>query len=214
MNRHFEILALITSFIILLCGCDGKDPSSPSSQNFSEVVERSFAAGDSCTLTVENFAGGVNVHTGEAGTIRVIATKWASREEHLEQIEVEMAEEDSGLHVITDNPSNLGNVSVDLDISAPPGALMNLSNGAGGIDYQGRPHGSNSFNVAVGTIKLRMPEDINVTVNLVTSVGAIFLDFTVDGQVSDKVVSGTIGTGDEGEVHAHTAVGNIHLIRQ
>jgi hypothetical protein len=205
---------MITLFIILICGCDGKDPTSVSNKKYSEVVENSFAAGDSCTLAVNNFAGAVNVYTGEAGTIRVIATKWASREEHLEQIEVEMTEQDSGLHIVTDNPSDLDHVSVDLDIRVPPGALMNLSNGAGSIDYQGRPRGDCSFNVAAGTIKLRLPDDINVTVDLVTGVGSIFLDFTVDGQVSNNVVNGTIGSGDEGEIHAHTAVGNIHLIRQ
>jgi DUF4097 and DUF4098 domain-containing protein YvlB len=86
--------------------------------------------------------------------------------------------------------------------------------GAGSIDYRGQPQGYCRFDTGAGTIKLRLPTDVNIAVDLDTGVGDIDVDFDVDGRVSNRSVRGTIGTGAEGEIRASTGAGNIDLVSQ
>jgi len=222
-KSKMSVLFLVVSLFALLSiflgtiACDSKattEPNGDSTRKYSEVEQKSFAVGDSPILTVENFVGKVTVHAGSDGTIKVAATKWAPRKEDLELIEVKMTELESGVHIKTENPSSLENAAVDLDITAPTVTQPDLRIGVGDIDYQGRPHGSCRFETGVGSLRLRLPADIKVTVELGTGVGSIELGFSVDGQVSDQIVSGIIGSGDEGDIHALTGVGDIDLIRQ
>jgi DUF4097 and DUF4098 domain-containing protein YvlB len=101
----------------------------------------------------------------------------------------------------------------DIDVRDASG-LVRLDTGAGDIDYQGQPRGDCRFDTGAGSIKLRLPDDVNVTVDLDTGAGDIDVDMDVDGKVSKREVRGTIGSGDEGEIRAHTGAGDIDLISQ
>jgi hypothetical protein len=99
----------------------------------------------------------------------------------------------------------------DVDIRGASGEI-DAHTGAGSIDYEGRPQGSCRFETGAGSIKLRVPDDVNVEVDLDTGVGSVDVSLPVDGQVSKDRVRGTIGSGDEGEIRARTGAGSIDLI--
>lgn len=91
---------------------------------------------------------------------------------------------------------------------------VRLSLGAGEIQYEGRPVGDCSFETGAGTIRLRLPADSNVKVDLGTGLGSVSVGFAVDGRVSPREVRGVIGDGSEGSISAHTGVGAIMLSRR
>jgi DUF4097 and DUF4098 domain-containing protein YvlB len=100
-----------------------------------------------------------------------------------------------------------------IDISNASGEI-DARTGGGSIAYQGTPQGSFRFDTGAGDIRLRLPAELNVKVDLDTGTGEIDVDWPVDGQVSKRRVRGTIGSGDEGEIEAHAGAGNIDLISQ
>jgi DUF4097 and DUF4098 domain-containing protein YvlB len=101
-----------------------------------------------------------------------------------------------------------------LDVRGATGSAR-LNTGAGSISYQGTPQGNCRFETGTGSIQLALPAELNATVDLGTGVGDIQLGgFAVQGQVSRRSVQGTIGSGDQVQIYAHTGTGSINLIRQ
>jgi hypothetical protein len=86
--------------------------------------------------------------------------------------------------------------------------------GAGQIIYEGTPSGDCRFNTGAGEVLLRLPADLNMEVDLGTGMGAVSVDFAVDGLVRPREVKGTIGDGSQGSISAHTGVGAVTLRRQ
>lgn len=211
MSRCMVIVLVVSLLLIPALGCD-EDPTTVQNRRYSVVSDSSFAVGDASTLTVDNFVGVIDVRPGPPGAIRVVATRTADRIEDLGQIQVEMTEVSNGVEVVTDNPSNLENVSVDLTITVPPDTRPVIHNGVGSTSYDGRCEGECQFDTGVGGITLRLPADVNVTVELTVGVGAVHLGLPVVGVVSQRIVNGTIGTGKDGTVYAHVGVGDIKLI--
>lgn len=218
-TSDLRLVVVITCLLALIVGC-GDNSVSPDYDpidvdgKFTDVTERSFEVDAAPMLTVSNFVGKVTYRTGEAGIIRVRATKRAPHGSDLDSIELEMALYQNNLEIRTDAPDELKNASVDLEITAPPGSQPVISTGVGGIDYQGRPKGVCRFTTGVGSITLRLPGDVGIMVELNTGVGSIVLGFPVEGSVRLDYVKGRIGSGVEGDVHAATGVGNIYLMRQ
>ncbi|MGD8966303.1 MAG: hypothetical protein PVI07_02235 [Anaerolineae bacterium] len=83
--------------------------------------------------------------------------------------------------------------------------------GAGQITYEGVPSGDCRFQTGAGEIILRLPEDSNLRIDLGTGMGAVEVDFDVDGRVSQRSAEGVIGDGHQGSVFAHTGVGGISV---
>jgi DUF4097 and DUF4098 domain-containing protein YvlB len=101
-----------------------------------------------------------------------------------------------------------------LDVRGATGSAR-LNTGAGSISYQGTPQGNCRFETGTGSIQLALPAGLNATVDLGTGVGDIQLGgFAVQGQVSRRSVQGTIGSGGQVQIYAHTGTGSIDLIRQ
>jgi hypothetical protein len=199
----------------MACGSDTTtEPTGDSSRKYSEIEEDSFSVGESSSLVVESFVGNVTVRPGADGNIQLVATKWAAHQDDLTSVIVEMTKLSGSVKIKTDKPANIENVSVDIEITAPSGMNIDIDLGVGNIDYVNRPGGGCFFNTGVGSIKLGLPADINVIVDLVTGVGSINIDFNVEGEVTQKTVNGTIGDGDEGEIRARTGVGDIEMTVQ
>ncbi len=104
--------------------------------------------------------------------------------------------------------TNAGDVTVD-DAVGP----VSLSTGAGAIDYAGEPSGRCRFDSGAGSITLRLPTDVDVTVELETGIGTIDLGgFDVEGDVKRTAVDGVIGTGEGATIEASTGAGTITLV--
>ncbi len=229
MNTGLKSYAnnLVTAAVVVLllglaAGCDDNlmSPHHHHTSGFDDgrfvaVIDRSFSVTAAPVVTIEDFVGNVTFRTGGSGTVRVVATQRAGRRSNLDGIELSMVADNQGLHVRADNPLNFKNVSVNLEIIAPSDAIPRISTGVGIIDYKGRPTGRCRFKTGVGSVRLRLRADANITVELRTGVGSIYLDFPVYGAASQltSVVTGRIGTGDEGHVRADTGVGTIYVTR-
>ncbi len=213
MNRHIIIFLVLLLLLIPVLGCKD-EPTAVPSPRYSETADTSFAVGNSSTLTVDNFVGSVNVHTGATGIMQVKTTKWAKRRGDLGLIEVDIIEVQGGVRIMTENPSGVDDASVDLEITVPPDTQPTLHNGVGSLSYEGRPEGNFHFETGVGSITLNLAADINVEVELMVGVGNIYVAFPVNGLVGRRAVYGTIGTGLDGEIRAHVGVGNIAVNRQ
>ena len=212
--HHFRVAYSVTLLsMISLLGC-GDDSTSVSNRRYSERTDSTFAVGDSSVLQVSNFAGKVTVLQGNPGEVEVVVEKWAAHTGDLNPIEVQMVELQNGVSVSTTNPSGLTQVSVDLEITAPPDMRPTLQNGAGDIAYEGRGEGECHFGTASGTITLSLPADVNVEVHLTVAAGSIRVDFPVVGQVSDHSVDGVIGTGADGRIEAQVGAGGIIVTSQ
>ena len=227
MSKYNIMVALLPVVALLLVACQD------SLQDRREVEEKSFAVGDIATLRVDNFAGDVTIRGGWDGTIRVIATKRARLDSDLGRISVTMSQEGGGLTVESDKPSGLSNVSVDLEIDVPTATRLevnlgagevligdvvgetDVNSGAGNIDYQGRPQGDCRFDLGAGNIILRLPADVDVEVDL-KGIGQTQIDFPVSRSANmvGGRVSGTIGSGAEGTIHADVGTGNINVVRE
>jgi hypothetical protein len=223
--RRVDTIRLLPAVLTLLllvplAGCE-EDPVCPvescddtGAGRFTEVTERSFTIGEEAVATVDNFVGQVTYRTGVGNEITVRATRRAEHRSDLDLIELEMTSGPEGLFIQTSNPGNIRNLSVDLEITAPPGVRTRIASGVGNIDYLGRPPGACRFATGVGEVSLRLPADVEIGVSLRTDFGLVFLGFPVSGAVLPRVVEGTIGGGGDAYVQAVTGVGNIHLIRQ
>jgi hypothetical protein len=114
-----------------------------------------------------------------------------------------------GLRGATEADLGAGSLTVS-DVSGE----INARTGAGSIEYEGAPEGDCSFDVGAGSILLRVPADLNMSVDLTAGMGGVHTNLNVDGTVTKRRVQGTIGTGDQGTLTARSGVGGIDLVRQ
>jgi len=214
MDRWRVVSGVVLLLAAPVLACGGGGSSSDSSHAYSERSDRGFAVSDASLLEVTNFAGEVNVLQGGPGEVVVVAEKWAGRAEDLGQIEVEMVALQNGVSISTSTLPGLKQVSVDLDVTAPPDARPIVAVAAGDISYEGRGEGECRFTTAAGTVTLRLPADVNAEVYLSVGAGTMRVDFPVTGQVGDHLVDGIIGTGADGRIEVRVAAGQITVRRQ
>lgn len=88
---------------------------------------------------------------------------------------------------------------------------MQMNTGAGAIHYQGELQGDCRFTTGAGEIRLELPADLNMEVDLSTGMGTVNVGYAVAGQTSRRSVQGTIGTGSEGSIYGFTGVGSIEM---
>ena len=103
---------------------------------------------------------------------------------------------------------NSGAGQVDLRGSRGP---VSVDLGAGQITYEGALFGKNRFQTGAGEIRLRLPGDLNMEVDLSTGIGMVGVEFDVDGLVRARNVQGVIGDGSQGSISAHTGAGGVYL---
>lgn len=219
-SRNLRVVVLATFFVVPLVGCDDTI-TSPCYEcepiewgyEYTRVVQREFSVGDGATILVDDFAGNVTYRVGPAGAVRVVASLRSARNRDLDRIVLSMVSHQSGVDIRAENPDRARNVSVDLEITAPASASPLIGLGAGNIDYRGRPRGSYRFSTGVGSIRLKLPSDVDVVVELSVAVGSIFLGFPLNGAVSNPpgYVRGRIGDGGDGDIEAGVAVGSISV---
>ncbi len=93
-------------------------------------------------------------------------------------------------------------------------ANVRAQTGAGNVQYSGTPQGTIDLDTGAGNVEAAIPANANVQVNLTTGLGNVNSAFSISGQVSRQSAIGTIGTGQEGIITAHTGIGNVDLRRQ
>lgn len=107
--------------------------------------------------------------------------------------------------------ANTGAGTIDVSGNSGP---ARLEVGAGTISFRGAVRGDYTFRAGVGEINIALPADAGASVNLTTGLGEVSVGFPVDGQVTDRDVRGTIGTGRQATIEAHTGTGSIKVVQQ
>jgi len=87
-----------------------------------------------------------------------------------------------------------------------------LDTNSGSVRYQGVPEGDCRFSTKSGSITLRVPADLDATLDLSTSSGSVNHEFSVTGIVRRNMVDGIIGDGQGCRIYAHTPSGSIDLL--
>jgi DUF4097 and DUF4098 domain-containing protein YvlB len=203
-SQHLTKLALLFTIVaLLLVACEAG-----STQKYSHTRAECFAIDDAPTLTIHNFYGDVTVRDGEEGIVEVVARKRAAREMDLERIEVEITQGDSGLEIKTSMSSDLNNVSVELEITAPPDTQVDLQSGGGDMSVIG----------IAGRIKaVTGGGDIEVweaksALDVETAGGNITIFGAKDG-LHAKTDGGDVEIHDaDGETFVSTGGGNIQIL--
>ena len=214
MKNHSRLVLLVITSMILMAGC-GDDPTGPDCDNqVSTVEDQSFTVAVVPSIALVNGVGSISVRSGAVDNVRIVATKFAMSEADLDQIDVIMVEQDGQVQVTASQPTGLDNFSVEFEVTAPAASQLDLRTGVGIIDCESRPQEDSHFATGVGSVTLRLPADIEVTLELAVGVGSIDLEFPVNGEVSGNSVRGTIGSGSEATISANVGVGSIHLLRQ
>lgn len=219
-KRSLRVAVLVVFLVVPVVGCY-ESPTAPChhcepiewDDDYTRRVQREFTVDDGAGILVDDFVGRVTYRVGVDERVRVVATLRARRYSDLDHIALSMVSHSGGVDVRAQNPAHLKHVAVDLEITAPAGAVPSIAVGTGDIDYRGRPTGAYRFTTGVGSIRVRLPADVSLTVELSVGVGSIFLGFPVDGMVSNPpgYVRGRIGDGGDGRLDACAAVGNITL---
>jgi hypothetical protein len=168
-------------------------------------IERTFDVGDAPTLTVDNFAGNLTVRSGDGSEIRVVAVKHAPLLSNLERIEVKITPQEGALRIETTKPRTLTSASVELTITAPAGARLDLSTGSGKVEVSGFDAGA-QIHTGSGNV---VAQDLAGDVALHTGSGSLTIGEIVGRLKADTGSGGIDVQGMDGELEAHTGSGSV-----
>ena len=102
----------------------------------SEQIEETFQVGESPSLEIRSFAGEITVRPSQDNVIHVVATKGASRTSSLDRITVSMSKEGDRVVIRTKKTSTVSSGYVNLDITATPGTELDVTTGAGTMNFR------------------------------------------------------------------------------
>jgi hypothetical protein len=213
--RRGTLLAVLGLILGLLhAGCDDDDPTGVRHREYTAAAESAYHAATACTLVIGTYVGAIRISQAAEDSIRVTATRRAEQEADLEEIAIAVEGDSSRLCLTATVAPGVQNTSADFTITTPEDTRLELHSGVGAIECAGRAEGFWRASVGVGDIELALPAATNATVELATGVGRVDIEFEVAGSVSDRSVSGTIGTGADAEISAAVGVGSIDVTRQ
>jgi hypothetical protein len=109
-------------------------------------------------------------------------------------------------------PHNINSGAGEVNVRGARGPIQ-VRLGAGQISYEGRPSGDSHLVTGAGEVRLRVPEDLEMKVDLTTGIGIVRTDFAVDGLVKPRHVRGVIGDGSQGSIRAQAGAGEVSLNR-
>jgi DUF4097 and DUF4098 domain-containing protein YvlB len=89
---------------------------------------------------------------------------------------------------------------------------IKMETGSGSIDYEGTPESLCHARTGSGGITLRLPADLDGRVDLHSGSGSVDADFDVDGHVTRQDIRGSIGSGGDLSIYAHTGSGSVDVI--
>jgi hypothetical protein len=211
MYQRPAVCLLIALVVGLMSGCGDDNPVSVAPYEHSEILVYDFTVDGTPVIGAGTFVGEITYDPSKADDVRITVTKWANREADLAGLLVESGSEGDAIQLTASNPDHLQEVAVDIAITGPPSADLDMAAGVGSIACTGRPGPRWVLDVGVGAIELAVPADAALSVDLSVGVGQIEVGFSVDGEVSDRRIVGVIGSGDDGEIVANTGVGSITL---
>ena len=200
--RHF--CAAITSLVAL--AVMATVPARATEATF----ERDLTVTGRVDLTVSTGSGSIHLTSGPAGRVHIFArvkSGWGSSDEMVQQIAAHPPIQQTGNIVrIGAGHQNLGNVSIDYEIQAPPDAYLDAASGSGSVTDEGV--GANArLSTGSGSIHAT---GLQGGFTVQTGSGNIDAAQTGSGDVKAETGSGSIELKNlHGGLRAGTGSGNI-----
>lgn len=177
MSRNY--LLVVLPLVCLLAACTALAGLGQNATAESTETQGVDVAGVP-TLTVNHFAGAIDVQTGEEGHITAKLTRKSSlsdpaeAEAQLEQIAMSFTQQGTNVTLTIEGPdATPGLVSgpvADLELLVPPGAILALNLGAGDISVA-EPQGNLTVNAGSSNMTVTLPADASF--RLVLAGGAV-----------------------------------------
>jgi len=115
--------------------------AAPSVRAAEATFERTLNVSGKADLTVTTGSGAIHLTRGAAGVIHVVGhvrSGWGGSEERVKQIAAQPPIRQTGSIVrIGFEHENLRNISIDYDVQAPEGVILNASTGSGEVNDDG-----------------------------------------------------------------------------
>jgi DUF4097 and DUF4098 domain-containing protein YvlB len=205
---------LVVLAVVILSGWLALSPADVSvgEQRVTERSEMHFAFAETPFLKIDNFAGDVTIRAGEDSDIYVSATKRARRQSELDEITIEPNHQADRLEIQTRRRRSLmGNQSVALEVTAPAGTVVEVSNGAGEVTIVGM-EGEIKAHTGAGSVEVR---DGGGPVELDTGAGSIVYEGRPRGLCRFETGAGSIElilpADVQVDVDLDTGVGRVDL---
>lgn len=178
----------------------------------TEEASETFDLGPSPRLTIDNFAGDIHVRAGGTSSVEMIVSKRAWGAGDLDRIEVAWEAGANWLEVESRHSMpNPGNVSVEMELSVPPGASVDLRTGAGEVTVTG-VEGAITAHSGAGAMTVLGATD---TVRLDTGAGGIAYEGVPQGECQFRTGAGGIELTLPADLGArldlHSGIGDIDL---
>jgi len=176
------------------------------------TFERDFTINGRLDLTVATGSGSIQLTTGPAGHLHIFArvkSGWGASDDMVQQIAAHPPIQQTGNIVrIGGDHHNLGNISIDYEIQAPPDAYLDAGSGSGNVTDEGV--GANAkLNTGSGSIHATGLQG-GFTVG--TGSGNIYAEQIGSGDVKASTGSGSIELKNlHGGLQAGTGSGNIKV---
>ena len=176
------------------------------------TFERDLAVTGRVDLTVNTGSGSIHLTSGPAGRVHIFArvkSGWGSSDEMVQEIAAHPPIQQTGNIVrIGAGHQNLGNVSIDYEIQAPPDSYLDAASGSGNVTDEGV--GANArLSTGSGSIHAT---GLQGGFTVQTGSGNIDAEQTGSGDVKAETGSGSIELKNlHGGLRAGTGSGNIKV---
>lgn len=218
MSRKILIAILLLGLMLTACTA------------FSDVGEEVTAETDEIqgvivegipTLTVNHFAGNIDIRTGEDGQITANLTKMsrltdqADAEAQLEEIVMSFSQRGTDVTLNIEGPDAAANIvnmpSADLELLVPAGTTLSLNLGAGDIIAR-QPGGDLTVNTGAGNATAVLPADASFRLEITGGAVDVTSDFEeVPGGGVAVDIDTTVGSSPTQTLIFNIGAGKVHL---
>lgn len=212
--RGFTRVAMVAATLLLLVACTGG--------RVEKTLTTGIDVAGAPDIFIDNFNGAIEITTGDAGRVEAAATLFGptGEEATLDSLDFVFSVDGAqvrgaGQWIAGAQPAD--GAGIDLRLTVPAGANLEVRNGAGSIRYAGTP-GESSLTLATGSgdIAISLPAATAFRVDARAAIGSIETNYAL---AASSTSTGATLTGMMGETPAlaidlATGNGKITLERQ
>ncbi len=201
------LLTALTAGLLALSACDWIDPSEwGASQRFKEPFSTTEKLSSGGRVTMETFNGPIEVRGWDREEASIEVVKYASRQETLGLMDVDIVADGSALRVRVRRPEGNCNCGASLSLRLPRKIILEDARTSNGAVTLESVEGSGRATTSNGAVKVW---DVKGDWTLRTSNGAMELD-KVSGSVTARTSNGRIRlSGIDGRADVETSNGSI-----
>ena len=212
--QRFTFVAMFAMVALLIAACNGGRVESTSSTGID-------VAGTPDIL-IDNFNGVIEITTGDAGRVEAKATRFApaGEEATLDSLDFVFSADAAqvrGASQWVDGAQPATGAGIDLKLTVPAGANLEVRNGAGAIRYAGTPGGSTlTLATGSGDVTLNLPAATAFRVNAQAAIGSIDTNYPLAASRTSTgaTLQGMMGDNPALAIDVATGNGKISLQRQ